>query len=490
MPEGGWTVWRAGAVGARRRRGARWLAALAAVGALGGVSSAQALSACPADWDRELCAYVMMVEHIRHHYVDELDMPRFLEEAHRRAIGALDPHSSYLDTASRARFDELVHNRLSGIGAELALHADGLRVVEVHEASPAERAGLRAGDVVLKVDERELRGLSLAEGVGLIRGDKGTTVVLAVQRAGATMLSLSITRDIITPSRVRGRVFDDGVAWLRLPGFNAKTLEQMVQATRDWPAGGPRALVLDLRDNGGGLLQAGVGVAAAFLQPGLPVVQVVERDGRPQGRVVNVLHAQLADYRLNPGDADALAQAPAWFKSVPLAVLVNAGSASAAELAAAALRDHRRATVLGSTTFGKGVIQGQAVLPAAQGGGALSLSTARYRSPLGLPIDRRGVVPDVALPAASGPQEVLRPRQIDVPWPAHVRHPPPDEEDARQRRLAERQAAQQAQKQARAARQQVTGSMDAPAPPPVWGSEEDVWLQQARAWLLQHKMQK
>ena len=322
------------------------------------------------------------IERVRHDYVDELDDDRLVEAAIRGMLADLDPHSSFLGPAE---FDDIrvsTSGRYSGIGVDLGVEDGRVVVVAPVDGSPASRAGILAGDVILSVDGMPLDVADLDDAVHLMRGPPGTRVVLAIRREGVDEpLEIALDRGQIEVQSVRAELLEAGDAYVRISHFTDSTAQDLRRALADLEHQAGRSLpglVLDLRNNPGGVLDAAVAVADVFLDHGL----IVSAEGRmPDAR-----------FRANATPGDLL-------DGAPLSILVNKGSASAAEIVAGALKDHRRATIIGTPTFGKGSVQ--TIIPLSDGN-AIKLTTSRYYTPSGMSIHARGVAPDVVV-EAQGP---------------------------------------------------------------------------------------
>jgi len=328
--------------------------------------------------DARLMAEV--IERVKEEYVDPVDDHELMQHAIHGMVANLDAHSAFLEEDDLEDLMVASEGNYSGIGIEVS-YEDGLIVVVApFEGSPAERAGLRTGDIIVAIDGHAVRTVGLGASVGRMRGEPGTVVRVTVERDGlAEPLEYAIERARIDVHSVRQAMLEPGYGYLRINQFSETTaadlevaIGQLVQAS-----GGPLAgLVMDLRSNPGGGLDAGVEVADAFLERGL----IVSATGRgPDAR-----------FSIEAGPGDLLGGAP-------LAVLVNGGSASASEIVAGALHDHGRATLLGRTTFGKGSVQ--TILPLSDGR-AIKLTTSRYYTPSGVSIHERGIEPDIVLPRA------------------------------------------------------------------------------------------
>ncbi|MFK7855071.1 MAG: S41 family peptidase [Granulosicoccus sp.] len=313
---------------------------------------------------------------IKNDYVEEVSDDELLEHAIRGMLNGLDPHSAYLNTEE---FNELrigTTGEFGGLGIEVGMEDGFVKVVSPIDDTPAARAGMQSGDLIIRLDDTPVKGLSLNDAVKLMRGKPGSILTLTVIREGADKpLSIDIKRDIIKVTSVKNRMLEDGYAYLRISNFQTKTTSDMLKAIKKMKSesdGSLKGMVLDLRNNPGGVLSGAVGVSDAFLNDGM----IVYTDGREEDSKLR--------YDATSGDV---------LNGAPLVILVNGGSASASEIVAGAMQDHGRAVVLGSKTFGKGSVQTIQDLPA---GGAVKLTTSRYFTPNGRSIQALGIEPDIS----------------------------------------------------------------------------------------------
>ena len=321
----------------------------------------------------EIQTFAEVFERIKRAYVEEVDDATLLRNAMRGMLSELDPHSAYLDREEFQSLRESTQGEFGGIGIEVGLEDGQLMVISPIDDTPASRAGLQARDLILRIDDTPTESLSLQEAVNLMRGEPGTRIELTIQRQGeSSPRSVTLTREVVRTESVRSELLEPGYAYLRISQFQSRTADQVAEQIRRLERDGALSgLVLDLRNNPGGVLQAAVGVADAFLESGL----IVYTEGR------------LADTEMQfsaGGDTAA--------PEVPLVVLINGGSASAAEIVAGALQDQRRAVVMGTESFGKGSVQ--QIMPLGNGEG-LKLTTALYYTPNGRSIQAQGIEPDV-----------------------------------------------------------------------------------------------
>ncbi len=310
-------------------------------------------------------------------YVEEVDDRQLLEDAIRGMLAGLDPHSTYLN---RDEFKELqvgTTGEFGGLGIEVTMEDGFVKVVAPIDDTPAQRAGVQAGDLIVRLDDTPVKGMTLNDAVKVMRGKPGTKIVLTIVREGEEKpLTVPIVRDRIRVKSVKFRSLEEGYGYLRITSFQTHTgehLSRAIETLREENGGELKGLVLDLRNNPGGVLGAAVAVADAFLEKGV----VVYTEGR----------AEDAELRFN-ATPDDLAD------GAPIVVLVNGGSASASEIVAGALQDHQRAIIMGSRTFGKGSVQ--TIFPMSNNS-AVKITTARYFTPSGRSIQAEGIVPDIAI---------------------------------------------------------------------------------------------
>ena len=291
-------------------------------------------------------------------------------------LKSLDPHSSFMKPEDYKELQIETKGSFTGIGIEISLKDGILTVVSPIEGTPAYKAGLKANDKILKIDDKITKNMTLIEAVKLLRGAKGTNVTISIYREGWRRLKdITLTRDVIPIKSVRSRMLEEGYGYMRVSNFQNKTTFELKKALRELEKGkGLKGLVLDLRNNPGGLLDQAVKVADVFLEKGL----VVYTDGR--------IEEQKMRFEAHPNKHH---------HDYPIAVLVNEGSASASEIVAGALQDHKRAIIVGIQTFGKGSVQ--TIIPL-EDGSAVRLTTARYYTPNGRSIQAKGIEPDIEVP--------------------------------------------------------------------------------------------
>lgn len=327
---------------------------------------------------RQLSLFGDIFERVRSSYVDEITDEALVEAAINGMLTSLDPHSAYLPEDSFQKMRVQTSGKFGGLGIEVTMQNGFVKVVSPIDETPAAEAGLQPEDFILSVDGDSLMGLSLNEAVEKLRGPVGSKITISVQRGSEEPFEVSLVRDEIKIRSVRHSLFED-VGYIRLTTFSEQTspgLQEAVAALREEAAGQLKGLVLDLRNNPGGLLTEAIKVSDAFLEGG----EIVSTRGRAEG---DINHAYA-----RPGDIS---------DGLPLVVLINSGSASASEIVAGALKDHRRAVVMGTRSFGKGSVQ--SVLPV-PGHGAIRLTTSRYYTPSGISIQARGIEPDITVELA------------------------------------------------------------------------------------------
>lgn len=323
----------------------------------------------------QLRTFTDVFTRIKNNYVEDVSDEELLEHAIRGMLSGLDPHSAYL---SPEQFDELrvgTTGQFGGLGIEVGMEDGFVKVVSPIDDTPAQRAGMKSGDLIIRLDDKPVKGLTLNDAVKLMRGKPGSAINLTVIREGADKpLKIEIVRAIIKINSVKNRLLDDGFGYVRISQFQTKTpqdLNKAIKKLKSESNGKLHGLVLDLRNNPGGVLSAAVGVSDAFLEDGM----IVYTDGREEDSKLR--------YTASGGDI---------LDGAPVVILVNGGSASASEIVAGALQDHHRGVIMGTQTFGKGSVQTIQDLPS---GGAVKLTTARYFTPSGRSIQAEGISPDI-----------------------------------------------------------------------------------------------
>ncbi len=333
--------------------------------------------AAAADTYRQLNLFGDVFERVRADYVEKPEDSKLIESAINGMLAGLDPHSSYMDPKSFRDMQVQTRGEFGGLGIEVTMEEGLIKVVAPIDDTPAQKAGVMANDLITKLDDEQVQGLTLNQAVEKMRGPVNTKIKLTIVRKGQDKpVEVSITRDIIRVRSVRSRTEGEDIGYIRLSQFNEQTTEGLKKAITDISAkisnDKLKGYVLDLRNNPGGLLDQAISVSDAFLQKG----EVVSTRGR-QAEETQRFNARSGDLTGNK----------------PIIVLINGGSASASEIVAGALQDHRRATVIGTRSFGKGSVQ--TIIPLGSGNGALRLTTARYFTPSGRSIQAKGITPDI-----------------------------------------------------------------------------------------------
>jgi len=389
-----------------------WVALGVVAGALTTVSlqtvARNTLSPLPLEELQQLAAVFGMV---KSDYVEPVDEKKLITDAIAGMVSSLDPHSQYFDKKSFKEFKEGTSGKFVGVGIEITQEDGLVKIVSPIEGSPAFRAGLKTNDLITKIDDTAVKGLTLNEAVKRMRGEPATKVLLTIYRKDENRtFPVTIVREEIKQQSVRGKVIEPGYAWIRVSQFQERTVDDFAKKLDEIYKQDPKikGLVLDLRNDPGGLLNAAVAISATFLPEN---VTVVSTNGQtPESK--QTFKASVRDYMSRAG-ADPLKSMPAGLKNVPLVVLVNEGSASASEIVAGALQDHKRATIMGSQTFGKGSVQTFRPLGPDTG---LKITTSRYYTPSGKSIQAKGIVPDVMVDDTEegSPYAALRMREADL----------------------------------------------------------------------------
>jgi len=328
---------------------------------------------------------------IKSDYVDNIDDKKLMEGAINGLVTNLDPHSSYLDIDAQKDFTAATSGEFSGVGIDTGMEDGLVRVVSPIEDSPAYKAGLKTGDLVFEIDGKNVKGMTLSEAINKIRGPKGTTVKLSVLRKKtAAPLSFSIVRETIKNPSIKFKLSNQDYPYLRITQFQENTgvdLAKNLKLISEQNKGPLKGLVIDLRNNPGGMVSSAVAVAAAFLEKDKLIVY---SDGKTNSAKMK-LFANPYNYVEGGEKNDYLKDISEEYKKIPIVVLVNNGSASAAEIVAGALQDHKRAIILGTQTFGKGTIQQLFPLKT---GSAIKITIAKYYTPSGKSIQAKGILPN------------------------------------------------------------------------------------------------
>ena len=447
---------------------AGWLALGAVTGALATMqleaTARNSVSRLPIEELQQLAAVFGM---IKTDYVEPVDEKKLIGDAIGGMVSGLDPHSQYFDKKTFKEFREATTGRFVGIGIEMGMEDGLVKVITPIEGSPAFRAGLKSGDLITKIDDTLVKGLTVDQAVKRMRGEPNTKVVLTVfRKSEGRTFPVNIIREEIRTQSVRAKVVEPGYAWIRVSQFQDRTVEDFVAKLSDIYRQEPnlKGLVLDLRNDPGGLLEGAIAISAAFL---------------PADSVVVTTNGQIPDskatFRASPefyqrrGGSDPLRRLPDALKKVPLIVLVNEGSASASEIVAGALQDYKRGVIMGAQTFGKGSVQTVRQLSPDT---ALKITTARYYTPSGTSIQAKGIVPDVMLDetAEGNLFAALRTREADLEKHLQSGQGAEIKDEAREK------ARDEARKKYEA---EIALHNGAPKPPPEFGSPEDFQLTQA-----------
>jgi carboxyl-terminal processing protease len=360
----------------------------------------------------ELRAFTEVFARVKSDYVEPVDDKKLITEAINGMLTGLDPHSAYLDQEAFRELQVGTQGQFGGLGIEVGMEDGFVKVIAPIDDSPAARAGIKAGDLIVKLDDTSVKGMTLNEAVKRMRGKPDTQITLTIVRKGeAKPIVVTLTRAIIKIQSVKATLLEPGYAYFRVTQFQEHTGETLARAIEKLfkqNQGPMKGIVLDLRNDPGGLLNGAVAVSAAFLPPGALVVYT---DGRAEDAKMK-LTASPEHYLRGRFKEDYLRRLPPEVKTVPMVVLVNSGSASASEIVAGALQDHGRAVVMGQRTFGKGSVQ--TILPLGNNT-AIKLTTARYYTPKGRSIQARGIVPDIPLDDGSGGRlAALKLRESDL----------------------------------------------------------------------------
>ena len=330
----------------------------------------------------ELRTFTEVMQRIKTAYVEEVDDKTLLDNAIQGMLSGLDPHSAYLKPEDFKELEESTTGEFGGLGIEVGMEDGFIKVVSPIDDTPASKAGIQAGDLIIKLNDESVKGMTLMQSVEKMRGKAGESIKLTIVREGQSKpFDLTLNRAVIKIQSVKVKTLENGYGYIRISQFQADTSKELVDdlnKLKTEQKGGLKGLVLDLRNNPGGVLQAAVGVVDAFIEKGLIVYT--------EGRIPN------SELRFNATPEDPS-------EGVPIVVLINGGSASASEIVAGALQDHKRAVLLGTESFGKGSVQ--TVLPlSVDSAKGLKLTTALYYTPNGRSIQAEGIKPDIVLPRA------------------------------------------------------------------------------------------
>ncbi len=389
-------------------------AGLLCAGMLGGILISLQISALAEKEARtslpieELRTFAEVFNAIKQGYVEPIEDKKLITHAISGMLSNLDPHSAYLDADAYKDLQVGTQGEFGGLGIEVGMEDGLVKVISPIEDTPADRAGIKSGDLIFKLDDTLVKGLTLSDAVKKMRGKPKTQIKLSILRKGETKpLEITLTREVIKVQSVKSKLVEEGYGYLRITSFQENTAPSIVKHLGDlYKPGQLKGLVLDLRNDPGGLLNSAVGVSAAFLPP---KTLVTSTDGRtPDAK--HLFYATPEDY-LRGSREDFLKALPPEARKVPMVVLINGGSASASEIVAGALQDHKRAVVMGTTSFGKGSVQTVLPLP---GNTAIKLTTARYFTPSGRSIQAKGIVPDIVVEESANGTSSARLREADL----------------------------------------------------------------------------
>jgi carboxyl-terminal processing protease len=362
----------------------------------------------------ELRAFTEVFGRIKSDYVEPVTDKKLITDAIAGMLNGLDPHSAYLDADAFKDLQVGTHGEFGGLGIEVGMEDGVVKVISPIEDTPAYQAGIKSGDFIIKLDDTLIKGMSLNDAVKRMRGKPGSKIVLTIIRKGEPKpLEITLVRAVIKVQSVKSKLPEPGLGFVRITQFQEKTGENLATALENLVKqnkGPLKGIVLDLRNDPGGLLTGAVAVSSAFLPKDSLVVYT---EGRTEDAKMR-LTANPDNYLRSNGEKDYLKALPDSFKAIPMVVLVNAGSASASEIVAGALQDHKRAVIMGVQTFGKGSVQ--TVLPLGNGTG-IKLTTAKYYTPGGRSIQAKGIVPDIVVedPASAGRDSgIFRLREADL----------------------------------------------------------------------------
>jgi carboxyl-terminal processing protease len=356
----------------------------------------------------ELRAFTEVFGAIKTNYVEPVEDKKLITEAINGMLTGLDPHSAYLDAEAFKELQVGTQGQFGGLGIEVGMEDGFVKVISPIEDTPAFKAGIKPNDLIIKLDETPVKGMSLNDAVKRMRGKPNTSITLTISRKGESApIVVTLTRAVIRVQSVKSKVIEPGYGWVRVSQFQEATTENMVKQISQMFKENPnlKGLVLDLRNDPGGLLHGAVAISAAFLPA---KTLVVSTDGRAED-AKKKFYANPDDYARGSRGEDPLKPLPQAVKTIPMVVLVNGGSASASEIVAGALQDHKRATVIGTQTFGKGSVQ--TIMPLGNNT-AIKLTTARYYTPGGRSIQALGIKPDIVV---EDPTDTLtRVREADL----------------------------------------------------------------------------
>ena len=376
---------------------------------LSAIANKEAETALPIE---ELRAFTDVFARVKNDYVEPVDDKKLITGAINGMLTGLDPHSTYLDAEAFKDLQVGTQGEFGGLGIEVGMEDGFVKVVSPIEDTPAFKAGVKPGDLIVKLDDTPVKGMTLNDAVKRMRGKPGTKIRLTISRKGADKpIVVTLTRAVIKIRSVKSTMLDDGYGYVRVTQFQEHTGELLAEALNKLYQDNKaplKGLILDLRNDPGGLLNGAVAVTAAFIKPDSLVVYT---EGRTEDAKMRLTASR--EHYLRPMQTDYLKDLPEGVKTVPIVALVNSGSASASEIVAGALQDHKRAVIMGTRTFGKGSVQ--TILPIGNGT-AIKLTTARYFTPNGRSIQAKGIEPDIVVedPNVPSDTEDLSIREADL----------------------------------------------------------------------------
>ena len=362
----------------------------------------------------ELREFTAVFGKIKSDYVEPVADKKLIEDAINGMLSGLDPHSAYMNAEDFKELQDGTEGQFGGLGIEVGMEDGFIKVVSPIEDTPAQKAGIKSGDLIIKLDDTPVKGMTINDAVKRMRGEPNTSINLTIVRKGVNKpFTVTVMRAIIKVKSIKYKLVEPNFGYIRITQFQERTgenLAEAITALTNQNKAPLKGVVLDLRNDPGGLLNSAVGVASAFLKADSLVVYT---DGRTEDSKMH-LTATPDDY-LRGAQSDYLANLPAWVKTVPMVVLINGGSASASEIVAGALQDQKRAVIMGTQSFGKGSVQ--TILPLGDGTG-IKLTTARYFTPSGRSIQAKGITPDIIVEEAkvvnNNDDDMLNIREADL----------------------------------------------------------------------------
>ncbi len=370
-----------------------------------------ATQALPLD---ELREFTEVFGKIKSDYVEPVSDKKLIDDAINGMLSGLDPHSAYMDADAFKELEDGTQGEFGGLGIEVSMEDGFIKVVSPIEDTPAQKAGIKSGDLIIKLDDTPVKGMTINEAVKRMRGAPNTPITLTIVRKGVPKpFAITLMRAVIKVKSVKYKLVEPNYGYVRITQFQERTGENLAQAILALAKQNKaplKGIVLDLRNDPGGLLNSAVGVASAFLKSGALVVYT---EGRTEDAKMRL--TANPDSYLRGNQSDYLKNLPAWVKTVPMVVLINGGSASASEIVSGALQDQKRAVIMGTQSFGKGSVQ--TILPLGNGTG-IKLTTARYFTPSGRSIQAKGITPDIIVEEAkvvnSNQDSLLNIREVDL----------------------------------------------------------------------------